>query len=587
MSIDALKEKARRHERDEEWKEALALYLRAIEQLDGQGEPDVAVFNRAADLEVRLGQVETALDHYNRAIDLYLDADLPNNAIAICRKIVRHFPEEVEVFRRMGHIRAVQGFTVDARQHYLTYAELLQSRGGADEALAALEELVERVPSDWETRLLLAEGLLKHDRTEEAVAQLVAAWERLMRDGETDRAEALRGRIEELDPDVTLEVPVRPLPSHFVGAPPPGAVEGFESTAFEDSLVEEEADAPREDRPAEESWDEVPMVEGERWSEATPDEEGTPEAVSGETAPSEADEALEFQEFEAAPWEAEEAGEEESEPAAGSWAAEEAEPLESWTDSEDQEDDLPYITFPEADLPEPELAHPSTEEGPEAFETELEERETFGLEGAEEETSAALPEASDASEVGPPGSGVPETSPREDEAYVDLGSMILGEAFGERTTRWTVAAEEPSSDEGADFAWMLSQFKAKVSQNLEGEDARAQYDLGTAYKEMGLLEEAITMFQRALRMEPRHLAAMEMLGQCFLDRGEPHVAVRVLSRALDAGAETEDELVGIYYFLGKANEGVGNPERAREFFEKVFALDINFRDVTDRLRELR
>jgi tetratricopeptide (TPR) repeat protein len=188
--------------------------------------------------------------------------------------------------------------------------------------------------------------------------------------------------------------------------------------------------------------------------------------------------------------------------------------------------------------------------------------------------------------TGPPSEGLV-ADEEEDPGYVDLGSMILDESRGERTTRWTVAAEEPSGDEGADFARMLSQFKDKVAANLEGEDARSQYDLGTAYKEMGLLDEAISMFQKALRMEPGHLASIEMLGQCFLDRNEPQVAIRVLGRGVKGSHGPEDDLVGIYYFLGQAYEAAGNPDEAREFYEKVFALDINFRDVTDRLRVLR
>ncbi len=51
--------------------------------------------------------------------------------------------------------------------------------------------------------------------------------------------------------------------------------------------------------------------------------------------------------------------------------------------------------------------------------------------------------------------------------------------------------------------------------------------------------------------------------------------------------EVEEELVGIYYFVALAHEKIGNKETAVEFFERVFSIDINFADVTDRLRGLR
>jgi tetratricopeptide (TPR) repeat protein len=150
-----------------------------------------------------------------------------------------------------------------------------------------------------------------------------------------------------------------------------------------------------------------------------------------------------------------------------------------------------------------------------------------------------------------------------------------------------VAAGAPSGDEAADFARMLSQFKDKAAQNLSSDDAKSHYDLGTAYKEMGLLDEAIEEFQRSLRADPRSLGAFEMLGQCFLDKGEPAVAIRTLERGMKLPTPVEDDLLGVYYFLGKANESIGNTTQAREFYEKIFSLDINFKDVTERLRALR
>ena len=58
-------------------------------------------------------------------------------------------------------------------------------------------------------------------------------------------------------------------------------------------------------------------------------------------------------------------------------------------------------------------------------------------------------------------------------------------------------------------------------------------------------------------------------------------------RALALAYEVEDEMIGIYYLMGQAQEALGNRGEAVEFYEKVFSLDINFEDVTERLRALR
>ncbi|RMH22811.1 MAG: tetratricopeptide repeat protein, partial [Gemmatimonadetes bacterium] len=172
------------------------------------------------------------------------------------------------------------------------------------------------------------------------------------------------------------------------------------------------------------------------------------------------------------------------------------------------------------------------------------------------------------------------------EDYVDLGSLILDEPE-EKSTRFVVAYEEPTGDEQADFAKMLSQFKEKVAENVDADDVMAHHDLGTAYKEMGLLDEAIAEFQQALRASPDHLPTYELLGQTFLEKGQPEAAIRSLTRALDAPYEVEDELIGIYYHLGRAHEAIEHRDEALDFYERVFSLDINFADVTDRLRTLR
>ena len=185
-------------------------------------------------------------------------------------------------------------------------------------------------------------------------------------------------------------------------------------------------------------------------------------------------------------------------------------------------------------------------------------------------------------EEAPPGE-VQEVASADD--YVDLGSLLFDEE--EKSTRMVVAYEEPTGDEDADFARMLSQFKDKVSENIDADDVVAHYDLGTAYKEMGLIDEAIGEFQQALRASADHLPTYEMLGQTFLEKGEFEAAIRSLTRALDTPREVEDELIGIYYYLGTAHQEMGNSDQAVEFFDRVFTLDINFRDVTERLKALR
>jgi tetratricopeptide (TPR) repeat protein len=276
-------------------------------------------------------------------------------------------------------------------------------------------------------------------------------------------------------------------------------------------------------------------------------------------------------------------------------------PMMSFEEADKEEEEisveLPMMSFdsaesePEQEEAAPELPIMSFDEpaAPEV-EAEVSGGPSEAMQEAIEETRPAAPPPKPAAPPTPaapkPAPPAPAPSGGGNEGYIDLGAMILG-GGDPKTTRFKVAYEEPTGDEDADFAKMLSQFKEKVSENIGSGDVRAHYDLGTAYKEMGLLEEAIGSFQSALRASANHLPTYEIMGQTFIEMGEPEAAVKTLQRALQVKGGVEDEFVGIYYYLARAYEALDKKDSAVEFYDRVFSLDINFADVTERLRELR
>jgi tetratricopeptide (TPR) repeat protein len=598
MSIEALKEQARRHEQKEEWQKALDQYKKAIAKLDAEDQPDIGLYNRVGDLFVRVGNLDQAVGAYNKAADLYMEAELPNNAIAVCKKVIRNVPERHEAYLRMGQIRAQQGFLPDARTNFLTYAERMQQAGHLDESFRALVEFCDLAPEEVDVRQAVAEQMASHERIPDAVQQLSVAYHTLMQKGD-GRASEFEARIRQLDPGADLTAPAVTSLSLGEGEPSfergSGLADDREIVGtFGDirtgGAVEEEASAEAEVE-AEVGGFEIPSFDI-----ATPEEE---EVVVEE---------------EAAPLPTFDLGDEEEE--------EEPTPLPTF-DLGDEEEEAEAAPLPMLDLGEEEpaagdtldgvrariranpddqalrqrlveLAYRSGEESVlvEAFMGLGETLQRAGLaarakaaflqvllvDDNHEGAKAALGQAAPISKP------VKEVASHED--YVDLGSLLLGDDQ-EKSTRFVVAYEEPSGDEAADFAKMLSQFKEKVSQNLEADDVRAHSDLGTAYKEMGLLDEAVAEFQQALRASADHLPTYELLGQTFLEMGKPDAAIRSLERALEVNFEIEDELIAIYYYLARAYQEVGNNASAVEFYDRVFSLDINFADVTERLRALR
>lgn len=172
-----------------------------------------------------------------------------------------------------------------------------------------------------------------------------------------------------------------------------------------------------------------------------------------------------------------------------------------------------------------------------------------------------------------------------DDDLVALGDWLRAEEEP-KSTRMVVEEQEPTGDEQADFADMLRKFKQGISENVEEEDHESHYDLGVAYKEMGLVDEAIAEFQKALRGTQNRARTFEALGQCFLEKKQLPVATTILTRALNEPGVGEEQLVGVLYLLGYVHEAQGKMADAKAFYERVFAVDIQFRDVTDRLNSV-
>jgi tetratricopeptide (TPR) repeat protein len=170
--------------------------------------------------------------------------------------------------------------------------------------------------------------------------------------------------------------------------------------------------------------------------------------------------------------------------------------------------------------------------------------------------------------------------------YVDLGAFLLEEEEAPKDTRMRIQDEEPTGDEQLDFQQMLAAFKRGIEANVGEEDFQSHYDLGVAYKEMGLLDEAIAEFQKALRATEGRLKSSEALGLCFFEKGQYAIAETILRRGLELPATGDAERIGLLYWLGRTLEEQQKAPDALAAYNRVFAVDINFADVNQRVAAL-
>jgi tetratricopeptide (TPR) repeat protein len=124
-------------------------------------------------------------------------------------------------------------------------------------------------------------------------------------------------------------------------------------------------------------------------------------------------------------------------------------------------------------------------------------------------------------------------------------------------------------------------------------DYETHYNLGLAYKEMDLFEDALEEFQIAASLSSpgdgshRYLQCCNLLGHCFMQTGVPEVAVKWLTKGLNVPNISEEERMALTYELGAAYEQAGDLDHALESFTEVYGVNVSYRNVSDRLKMLK
>ncbi len=200
--------------------------------------------------------------------------------------------------------------------------------------------------------------------------------------------------------------------------------------------------------------------------------------------------------------------------------------------------------------------------------------------------------ASAAAEVKEPPAPAPEPAAPDDVEAADVGADSSFDIARELADEIGSGAAEAESVDDDDFQYsvedVFSQFKKGVEQTVKPEDTATHYDLGIAYKEMGLVDDALNEFETALRGSDRkrEVDCLSMIGLCRMEKEEPKAAVEVFRRALSSDRLTKDAAKSIHYDLAAAYEAVGDKEAALYYFQKVAKADPAFRDAASRVSGL-
>jgi tetratricopeptide (TPR) repeat protein len=150
-----------------------------------------------------------------------------------------------------------------------------------------------------------------------------------------------------------------------------------------------------------------------------------------------------------------------------------------------------------------------------------------------------------------------------------------------------------ASDPGGPLSEIFQEFREQLDELQADEDPETHYNLGIAYREMGLLEEAISEFQKVAQAHDRGrefkdiMQCCTLLGLAFMEKGQPEIAAFWYERALRTPGLDMESILALRYDLGLAQELGGQADAALKSFQQVYAVNIDYRDVGERIASLR
>lgn len=149
------------------------------------------------------------------------------------------------------------------------------------------------------------------------------------------------------------------------------------------------------------------------------------------------------------------------------------------------------------------------------------------------------------------------------------------------------------SEQASPLSELFAEFKEEVEEgSSDKEDPETHYNLGVAFKEMGLLDEAIGELQKVCsaidrgHQFPQVIQAYTWLAHCFVEKGIPEAGIKWYEKALQVPGDQETR-TAVEYELACACEAAGDRKSALQHFLEVYGSNIDYRDVSERIKTLK
>lgn len=170
------------------------------------------------------------------------------------------------------------------------------------------------------------------------------------------------------------------------------------------------------------------------------------------------------------------------------------------------------------------------------------------------------------------------------EEAAELATVSLDDILSDVTDTPEEAAEPKVENEVLEI---FEEFKKGLEKELQAEDTETRYNLGIAYREMGLFDDAIREFQVAKHDPKLFINATTMLGMCYMEKNLYPLAIEALQSALMKVSRKEESHWGLKYDLALAYERSGQIKEAFDLYTEVYGWDSKFREVEQKINLYR
>ncbi len=540
---------------------------KAIEELEkslAEFTTDGSLFNKLGDLYIKVNRKEEALDVYEKGARVFREETYYPNAVALCKKILRLNKERANVYELLGDLHKELDQKGEAVSCYLEYAERKMKDNAVEDALRAyniIKELVPNNPKILETISAIYEKVGKKEEGKELrkEAQEIETQQEKFREtlvSKTPETVEIEKEVVEEKEEVIPE-PVSVKPEIVVEAKASaGAVEEAEPE------VGDKAECKKIDDLV------SPEVAELLKDEVGPVEEPAAEPVA--KAQSEIDRAVELGDVYL------NLGHEDE--AIDCFRGAAAEALKSREYGKSLELNKRIADLRPFDLKSRQLMVEiagAMDDNALQVDALLNLAESLSRRDAKSEASEVYRKVLS---IEPANQIAQEmiAAFEQPKDFIDLGEVLR-----------TEIVQDQKSENLQSIDGLISQFRREVFESIGEGDFKSRYDLGVAYKGMGLFQEAIEEFEMAAKDQDLRLKAMEMIGSCFLEKDKVDEGLRVLNDGLGITGRPASEYFGIHFLLGNCFEKKRNLKEALRSYMNAYKIDKTVPELTRKINEIK